>query len=64
MSRTYRKEKDNGDYWSRRCFGCHCMAYGKVSKKITKKKERQRNRTMIKNIVKNTEDFEKRFRGE
>jgi hypothetical protein len=65
MSRSYRQEKGPGyDFWSRRCFGCHNLTYGKIAKNITKKKERTRTKKMIRRIMNDPHDFDTRFSGE
>lgn len=65
MSRTKKKTKAPGfDYWSRRCFGSHCMTYGKVAKWITKHRERRRDKEMCHKAMIDNDDYELRFKGE
>lgn len=65
MSRTIKKSKGAGyEFWSRRCFGDHCLSSGSIAKNITKRKERQRNRKMVYDALYDPEDYEKRFSGE
>lgn len=65
MSRTRKGNKSPGeDFWSRRNFGYGSAGYGKIRKTITKRKKRRKDRLMEHKILKDPEDYEKRFPGE